>query len=74
MGKSKKRNLSKITEKNTVRIKRNEAINQIISDIRNNTISDNTIKYICLFGITTEELSEAGVAYEELSAIKHYLF
>ena len=71
MGKSKKRNLNKISEKNSVVLKRVEIVKRIISDIHNRNINDDTLKYINLFGITQEELSEAGALYEELSAVKH---
>ncbi len=74
MGKSKKRTLAKNIEKNSVVLKRAEVVHQIISDIHINNITDDTIKYINLFGITMEELSEAGAVYEELSAVKHLLF
>lgn len=74
MGKSKKRNLNKITDKDSVTLKRSEVVMKIISDIHNNDINNNTVKYINLFGITAEELSEAGALYEELSAVKNLLF
>ncbi len=74
MGKSKKRTLTKNINKNPVILKRDGVIEKIISDIQNNNISDDTIKYTNLFGITIEELSEAGAKYEELSAVKHLLF
>lgn len=74
MGKSKKRNLNKNSDKNAVVLKRVEIVKQIIFDIHNNSINEDTVKYINLFGITAEELSEAGAVYEELSAVKHLLF
>ena len=74
MGKSKKRTLTKNIEKNSITLKRVEVINEIITDIRNNNINDETIRHISLFGITSEELSEAGAAYEEISAVKKFLF
>ena len=73
MGKSKKRNLAKNNDKDLVFLKRNDVIKQIILDIRTNTINENTVRYFDLFGITAEELTEAGVSYEELSAVKYLL-
>lgn len=73
MGKSKKRTLNKTSEKNTPVLKRNEIIKQIISDASKGSISGSTAKYISLFGISAEELSEAGAEYEELSLVKHLL-
>ncbi len=74
MGKSKKRILNKITENITPVLKRKTVISNIIKDIRNNSIKEETKNLISLFGITIEELSEAGVSYEELSAVKHIIF
>lgn len=73
MGKSKKRTINKITGKNFSVLKRAEVIRQIILDIHNNNINDDTIKYVGLFGITIEELSEAGADYEELSIVKSFI-
>ena len=46
---------------------------QILSDIKNKNISDESKNFVTLFGITIEELSEAGATYEELSIIKHLI-
>ena len=74
MGKSKKRTLNKKNDNNAIMLKRTQAVKQIIFDIKNNNINDMTIKYIILFGITSEELTEAGASYEEISTIKQFLF
>ena len=73
MGKSKKRILNKNTDVSGKTYKRNEIINKIISDIKINNLSAETKKFISLFGITIEELSEAGADFEDLSALKHLL-
>ncbi|MCD7780151.1 MAG: hypothetical protein LUH05_05715 [Candidatus Gastranaerophilales bacterium] len=73
MGKSKKRILNKTTDLTGSVLKREEIIEQIISDIKSNNISDKVKNFIGLFGITIEELSEAGASYEELSMIKHFI-
>ncbi len=70
MGKSKKRILNKNTEDLGLTLKRKEVILKILTDIKNNKISDETQKLICLFGITIEELLENGAGYEEISALK----
>lgn len=49
---------------------RKEAIQKIIENIRLNNLSDETKDIITLFGITAEELAEAGAAYEDLLALK----
>jgi len=74
MGKSKKRNLNKITDNSGSILKRKEIIRKIITDIRANKLTGQTMNFITLFGITAEELSEAGAAYEELSAVQHLIF
>ena len=74
MGKSKKRIFNKNTDILGKTYKRSEIINKIISDIKNNKLSSETKNFISLFGITIEELSEAGVEFEDLSALKHLLY
>lgn len=71
MGKSKKRNLRKNTDTTGIALKRSEAINIIINNIKLAKDIKETENLISLFGITTEELLEAGADYEEISAIKH---
>ncbi len=71
MGKAKKRIFNKNTNQKGSILKRNKIIEQIISDIRKNTISDKTKNLIGLFGITVEELTESGISYEEVSAFMH---
>lgn len=73
MGKCKKRNFNKYKNNEALSLKRADAVNSIIKDIKNNNYSEQTKDLITLFGITAEELSEAGATYEELMAIK-YIF
>lgn len=74
MGKAKKRNFHNCikTDGNTMppAFSRKEAIQKIIENIRLNNLSDETKDIITLFGITAEELAEAGAAYEDLLALK----
>ncbi len=74
MGKSKKRILNKNAENNATVLKRKTVIKNLIKDIKNNSVKAETQNLISLFGITLEELSEAGISYEELSAVKHLIF
>ncbi len=74
MGKSKKRIFNKNTDLKGSTFKRDDIISQILYDIRSNNLNDKTRNFISLFGITIEELSEAGAAYEELSVIKHLIY
>ncbi len=74
MGKSKKRIFNKITEEKGSVLKRKEAIEKVLFDIKNKKINSETIKYINLFGITVEELLESGGQYEEISAIENLFY
>ena len=74
MGKCKKRDFNKNTEEIGSILKRNDVIIDIITDIKSNKLSDRTQKLISLFGITAEELSEAGASIEELSFVKHLIY
>lgn len=49
---------------------RDEAISLIIQNVKDNNFSEETKDIISLFGITAEELAEAGASYEELLAFK----
>ncbi len=71
MGKSKKRNFNKNTENKGAVYKRSEAVLSVVSDIRNNAITGNTRLQINLFGITEEELTEAGATLEEVSLVRN---
>ena len=71
MGKSKKRIFNKnIDIKGTV-LTRNEAVKNILNNLKSRNNKQETEKLINLFGITAEELLEAGANYEEVSAIKN---
>ncbi len=73
MGKAKKRNFNKNSLSKGTTLKREDIVVQILSDIKSKNISDESKNFVTLFGITTEELSEAGATYEELSIIKHLI-
>ena len=71
MGKSKKRIFNKSTETKGTALKRNEVVINILNNIKSNSNIRETENLISLFGITSEELLEAGACYEEITAIKH---
>ena len=71
MGKAKKRNFSKNKDNIAPVLKRQDVVCEIILAIRKNCVSDEIKRLISLFGITAEELSEAGASFEELSAVKN---
>lgn len=74
MGKSKKRIFNKYSGNNGYTLKREDAVLTIISDIKNQNITEKTKNIISLFGIIPEELSEAGVSFEDLSAVNYLFF
>lgn len=73
MGKAKKRNFNKNSLEKGTTIKRSDIISKLISDIKNKKLTDEGKNFITLFGITIEELSEAGASFEELSVVKHLI-
>ena len=73
MGKSKKRIFNKNVSTKGMVLKRDEVVLKILSDIKNNNLTSETKKYISLFGITMEELSDAGAEFEELSIAKNFI-
>ncbi len=74
MGKSKSRILNKRQNKDNNVIKRTEIVQKILVALKKNSVNDEIKNLISLFGISTEELSEAGASLEQLSAIKPYIF
>ncbi len=74
MGKSKKRIFNKNLKNSASVLKREDIIKMIISDIKEASLKEETKNLISLFGITAEELTEAGISYEEISAYNTYLF
>jgi hypothetical protein len=76
MGKAKKRNFHNCiktggaTNSLPPAFSREDAIKTIISKIKNNQIDNETKSIITLFGISAEELAEAGAPYEALIALK----
>lgn len=73
MGKAKKRNFYNCTKSGGIlppAFSREDAIKKVIENIKANNLSEDTKDIITLFGITPEELSEAGAAYEDLLALK----
>lgn len=73
MGKSKKRIFNKNKNSNGSTIKRQDTVQLIIHNIKNNLMDIETKNLISLFGITAEELAEEGATYEELKALKNIL-
>lgn len=77
MGKAKKRNFHNCIKTGGSSLppafSRKEAIKRIIENIQADNFSEETKDIITLFGISAEELAEAGAAYEDLVALKSVL-
>lgn len=74
MGKCKKRLIARSkTDKNPIFITRNEAVESVIDLLTENPSSIEARNTITLFGLTAEELSEAGVSYEILRSMDAFL-
>ncbi len=70
MGKAKKRILHKTNS--NLYMTRENAVNKVSDIIRRSIITENdrVSDIITLFGLSAEELSEAGVPYENLMALR----
>lgn len=76
MGKAKKRNFHNCANTGSplsslpLALTRSEALQKIVEAIKSADFGDETKDLITLFGITAEELAEAGVRYEDLVTLK----
>ena len=70
MGKCKRRLIAKAkNEKNQFMLTRSEAVESVCSLILEDTASIEAKNLISLFGLSAEELSEAGISYEILRSL-----
>ena len=70
MGKSKQRILSGIRRNNTdLKITRSQAVEIVVAEIYDNPQSLHAKELISLFGLTADELGEAGMDYEHLCSL-----
>ncbi len=74
MGKCKKRTFYNINNDSTRYMTREDAVSNVFKMFNKQKINiKKAVETISLFGITSEELSEAGVSYENLSALSSVL-
>ena len=73
MSKAKKRILHRNKVEYPISCSRKDAIKSVTDSIKNRRFDTNARKLLSLFGISGEELSEAGLNWEELSAVSQYL-
>lgn len=64
MGKCKRRNWNKPVLEHT--LTRENVISEVVYRLKNNTVDDEVRKMLLLFGISGDELAEAGATYEEV--------
>ena len=64
MGKCKRRNGNKPVLEHT--LTRENVISEVVYRLKNNTVDDEVRKMLFLFGISGDELAEAGATYEEV--------
>lgn len=80
MGKAKKRNFQNCINTGGAmgslpsNLTRQKATELAIKKIKENKLDNEAKDIITLFGITAEELSEAGASYEDLIALKSVLY
>lgn len=79
MGKAKKRNFKTCVNSGgamgslPISLSRQKATEIAIAKIKENNLDNDAKDLISLFGITAEELAEAGASYEDLLALKSVL-
>lgn len=71
MGKAKKRSLHLGINDRISRLSREEAVRMVVAEIKNG--SEEIYGLITLFGLTAEELLEAGASYEAVMGIRGLL-
>lgn len=54
-------------------LKREDAIFNVVKDLKYNKFDNETKDVITMFGLYAEELAEAGAGYEELKVLKSIL-
>ena len=70
MGKCKKRLIARArNSKSQMQISREDALNQVYKELDQDPSSITAKNLISLFGLSAEELSEAGVTYEILRSL-----
>lgn len=74
LGKCKQRLIAKAkNEKTQLQITRTEAVKRVYKELSENPSSISAKNMISLFGLTAEELSEAGITYEILRSLDGFI-
>lgn len=73
MSKSKRRVLHRNKEISPISCSREEAISVVTNSVKLKKFNKKSITMLSLFGISGEELAEAGLSWEELKSLSSYL-
>ncbi len=73
MGKAKKRSLHLGINDRVANLSREEAILEVIGNLRHKNGQNNAYSLITLFGLSAEELLEAGASYETVMSLQGLL-
>lgn len=73
MGKSKRRILHKGINNKLQNIKREDALSSVVKACNSKKINDSIKDLILLFGLSAEELLEAGAQYEDVIGLRSIL-
>lgn len=73
MGKSKRRIFNKCKYLYHMSMRREDAIFGVVRNLKYNKFDPKTRDIITMFGLSAEELSEAGASYEELRVLRGVL-
>lgn len=73
MGKAKKRVFNKCKYLYHMSLRREDAIFNVVKNLKYNKFDAKTRDVITMFGLSAEELSEAGASYEEIKVLRSVL-
>ncbi len=73
MGKAKKRSLHLGINDRVTNLSREEAVLEVIENLRHKNGQHNAYSLITLFGLSAEELLEAGASYETVMSLQGLL-
>jgi len=73
MGKSKRRILHSGKNNQIANLKRVDALADVVKAFDAKNVDDEILNLISLFGLSAEELLEAGASYEDVLGLRHIL-
>lgn len=73
MGKSKKRILHQGRNNQITKLKREDALSEVVKSCNKKRVDEEAKNLISLFGFSAEELLESGARYEDVIGLKGFL-